>query len=174
MGGAGAEDRVKAVAIDLDGALADTRPLWNEWLVAAAGVLGVDTAALPEDRGAATVELDRLGAGNWRTLLERFSEERAAIYLRRDASANAALRALSSAGCPIGVFTDAPEPLARVALAQLGVVDLVAVLETGEDALERTVASLGPDVLVVRSAEDLDRHPSAPLYNRARGAQRRR
>ena len=134
-----------AVAIDLDGALADTRPLWEDWLASAAGVLGVEPAALPADRAAAAAELDRLGAGNWRTLLERFGEERAAIYLRRDPTVGAALRALEAAGRRIGVFSDAPEPLARVALAQLGAGRRIAALETGEHALERLLATLGND-----------------------------
>ena len=156
---------MSAIAIDLDGALADTRPLWEAWLASAAGVLGVEPAALPGDRGAAAAELDRLGTGNWRTLLERYCEDRAAIYVRRDASTNEALRALAAAGCRVGVFTDAPEPLARIALLQLGALQLVTVLEAGEGAFDRLLASLGPDALVVRTADE--------LYNRAGGAEGR-
>jgi phosphoglycolate phosphatase-like HAD superfamily hydrolase len=144
------------VAIDLDGALGDTRALWSDWLVSAASVLGVDPAALPEDRAAAADELDRRGAGNWRDLLERFGEERAPVYLRRDARAASALRALEASGCEIGVFTDAPEPLARVALAQLGADRRVSVLETGGGALERLLERLGTSALVVRTRADLD------------------
>ena len=44
----------------------------------------------------------------------------------------------------MGVFTDAPEPLARVALAQLGATRRVSALESGTDALERVLATLGP------------------------------
>jgi phosphoglycolate phosphatase-like HAD superfamily hydrolase len=145
-----------AVAIDLDGALGDTRPLWRDWLASAAPLLGVDPTALPPDRGEAAAELDRRGAGNWRALLERFSEERAAVYLRRDATAAAALRAIAADGREIGVFTDAPEPLARVALAQLGADRRVAALETGGGALERLLTRLGADVLVVRTRAELD------------------
>ena len=47
-------------------------------------------------------------------------EDHAPAYLRRDAATSAALRALAGGGRTLGVFTDAPEPLARVALAQLG------------------------------------------------------
>jgi len=65
----------RAVAIDLDGALGDTRRLWGDWLASATLVLGVDPGSLPEDRARAAAELDERGAGNWRTLLERFSEE---------------------------------------------------------------------------------------------------
>jgi phosphoserine phosphatase len=111
---------VRAVAIDLDGALADTRPLWNAWLDAAAGVLGVSAASLPSDRRAAAEELDRLGAGNWRTLLARFAEDRAPVFLRRDSGVSAAVRALVASGREVVVFTDAPEELARIALAHLG------------------------------------------------------
>jgi phosphoglycolate phosphatase-like HAD superfamily hydrolase len=146
----------RAVAIDLDGALGDTRPLWTDWLAAAAPLLGVDAGGLPADRGKAAAELDRLGAGNWRALLERFSEERAPLYLRRDATMAAALRALAGEGREIGVFTDAPEPLARVALAQLGADRRIEALETGEGALDRLLARLGTDALVVRARRELD------------------
>lgn len=145
-----------AVAIDLDGALGDTRALWRDWLVSAAPVLGVDPVSLPEDRAEAAAELDRRGAGNWRALLERFSEERAPVYLRRDAGAASALRALEVSRREVGVFTDAPEPLARVALSQLGADRRVSVLETGADALERLLQRLGADALVVRTRDELD------------------
>jgi phosphoglycolate phosphatase-like HAD superfamily hydrolase len=147
---------VRPVAIDLDGALGDTRPLWRDWLASAGPVLGIDPDALPTDRGEAAIELDRHGAGNWRSLLERFGEERAPVYLRRDAGASAALRALAARGWEIGVFTDAPEPLARIALAQLGADRRVSALETGEGALERLLAKLGGDAVVVRTRGDLD------------------
>jgi phosphoglycolate phosphatase-like HAD superfamily hydrolase len=105
------------VAIELD-VLGDTRPLWRDWLADAARVLDVD--GLPEDRAAAAAELDARGAGNWRTLLERFAEERAPVYLRPAAEVSAALRALQAERATVVVFTDAPLELARVALAQLG------------------------------------------------------
>lgn len=150
--------RSRAVAIDLDGALADTRPLWSDWLASAGRLLGVDAEGLPADRGLAAAELDRLGAGNWRALLERFSEDRAPVYLRRDAATAAALRAIAADGREIGVFTDAPEPLARVALAHLGADRRVSTLETGEGALERLLARFGPDALVIRARSELDGH----------------
>jgi phosphoglycolate phosphatase-like HAD superfamily hydrolase len=146
----------QTVAIDLDGALGDTRALWSDWLTSAEVVLGIDTGALPADRGEAAVELDRRGGGNWRTLLERFSEDRAPVYLRRDAAVSASLRALAAAGREIGVFTDAPEPLARIALAQLGAERRIAALETGVGALERLLARLGADAIVVRSRAELE------------------
>ncbi len=148
--------RLRSVAIDLDGALGDTRPLWDEWISSASALLGFDAVTLPTDRAEAAAELDRRGAGNWRALLERFSEERAPVYLRRDATASAALRSLAAAGREIGVFTDAPEPLARVALAQLGADRRVAALETGTGALERLFATLGEDALVIRTRPELD------------------
>ncbi len=147
---------LQAVAIDLDGALGDTRPLWDEWISSASALLGFDAATLPTDRAEAAAELDRRGAGNWRALLERFSEERAPVYLRRDGAASAALRSLAAAGREIGVFTDAPEPLARVALAHLGADRRVAALETGTGALERLLATLGEDALVIRTRAELD------------------
>ena len=59
----------------------------------------------------------------------------------------------------MGVFTDAPEPLARVALSQLGAARRVSVLESGTDALERVVATLGPGTVVVRTRNDLLSRP---------------
>lgn len=145
---------IQAVAIDLD-VLGDTRALWRDWLASVQPVLALDGAALSEDRGDAAAELDRLGAGNWRTLLERFAEDRAPVYLRRDAETSAALRALAARGASIGVFTDAPEPLARIALAQLGAQRRVAALEAGPGALERLLRTLGAGAAVVRARGDL-------------------
>ena len=146
------------LAIDLD-ALGDTRPLWSAWLESVRGVLAIDPAALPQDRGLASAELDAGGGGNWRTLLERFAEDHAPAYLRRDAATSTALRSLAGRGVALGVFTDAPEPLARVALAQLGATRRVAVLESGADSLDRVVATLGPGTIVVRTRSDLLSRP---------------
>ena len=55
----------------------------------------------------------------------------------------------------MGVFTDAPEPLARVAVAQLGASRRVSVVESGTGALDRVVAALGPATVVVRTRNDL-------------------
>jgi phosphoglycolate phosphatase-like HAD superfamily hydrolase len=145
------------VAIDLDGALADTRPLWRDWLVVAAPVLGVAVDALPEDRTEAAAELDRSGAGNWRTLLARFGEERAPVYVRRDATVSAALRALAASGRSLAVFTDAPEALASVVLTQLGADRRVSVLAAGERARERALEALGSGAVVASTRRDLER-----------------
>ena len=136
------------VAIDLD-ALGDTRPLWRDWLADASRVL--DVAGLPEDRAAAAGELDARGAGNWRTLLERFAADRAPVYLRPAAEVSAALRELQAHGVAVSVFTDAPLELARVALAQLGATRRVETLEAGAGAVER----FGADVTVVRTRDQL-------------------
>ena len=105
------------LAIELD-VLGDTRQLWRDWLDDAARVLDVE--GLPADRAAAAAELDARGAGNWRTLLERYAEDRAPVYLRPAAEVSAALRRLQAEGVRLAVFTDAPAELARVALSQLG------------------------------------------------------
>ena len=154
----------KAVAIDLDGALGDTRPLWDEFLADAArrfaSIAPLDPASLPADRGAAAVELDAwatAGVGDWQSALERFAEDRAPIYLRPDAQASAALRALAAAGARLGVFTDAPEPLARIALAQLGAARRVEMLEAGTNARDRVLATLGGDAAVASTRDDLVR-----------------
>jgi len=147
----------RPVAVDLDGALGDTRPLWDAWLESVTGLFGLEDGGLPEDRSSAAAELDRRGAGNWRSLLERFGEERAPVYLRRDPVASAALRAIGTSGRKIGVFTDAPEPLARIALAQLGADRRISALETGDGALARLLGKLGADTVVVRSPAELQR-----------------
>ena len=155
---------IEPVAIELDGVLGDTRSLWRDWLEDAArrfaSIAALDVSGLPADRGGAASELDRWaaqGVGDWRASLERFAAERAPVYLRPNAEVNAALRRLDAAGVALGVFTDAPEPLARIALAQLGAARRVDVLETGAGALERLLARLGSDAIVVRSAPELAR-----------------
>ena len=144
----------ESLAIELD-AIGDTRPLWSAWLESVHGILAIDPASLPEDRGLASEKLDAAGAGNWRTLLERFAENHAPAYLRRDAATSAALRELAARGAALGVFTDAPDPLARVASAQLGASRRVSVLESGSGALDRVLEALGPEAVVVRTRADL-------------------
>jgi phosphoglycolate phosphatase-like HAD superfamily hydrolase len=153
---------MRAVAIDLDGALGDTRPLWHAFLEEAArrfsSIAPLEVDALPTDRGAAGEALDRwaaAGVGDWRAALGRFAEDRAPVYLRPGADASAALRALQAAGVRIGVYTDAPEELARVALAQLGASRRVEAVEAGAGALERLLARLGGDVDIAATREEL-------------------
>ena len=144
----------RALAIDLDGALGDTRPLWSDWLAAAARVLPLDPDTLPDDRSGAADALDA-AAGNWRVLLERFAEERAPLYLRPHPDTSAALRRLKAAGARLGVFTDAPLELAQVALSQLGASRRVTVVEAGPGALDRLLAELGEDAEVIRTPTQL-------------------
>jgi phosphoglycolate phosphatase-like HAD superfamily hydrolase len=152
------------VAIDLDGALGDTRPLWDDFLVDAArryaSIAPLDPSALPEDRGAAAEELDRWaerGVGDWRGALERFAEYRAPVHFRPSADAATALRALAATGRRLGVYTDAPAELAAVALAHLGAGRRVELVESGAGARERLLAELGPETAVAASREDLVR-----------------
>jgi phosphoglycolate phosphatase-like HAD superfamily hydrolase len=151
----------QAFAIDLDGALGDTMPLWRDWLEDAARVLPVDIAALPSDRGEAAVALDA-GAGNWRALLERYVEDRAPVYLRPDAGSSAALRRLVADGARLGVFTDAPLELAQIALAHLGASRRVTAVATGAGALERLRAELGQEATVLTTRDEL---VSATVYH---------
>ena len=72
---------MRAVAISLS-ALGDTEPLWRDWLEDARRRFRVDVE-----------ELDR-ELPNWRELLQRFAEERAPVYFRRDADVSAVLRGL--------------------------------------------------------------------------------
>lgn len=138
------------VALDLD-ALGDTRPLWRDWLEDAARL--IDVAGLPDDRAAAAIELDARGAGNWRTLLERFAEDRVPVYLRPASEVSAVLRALQAGGSQIVVFTDAPVELARVALRQLGATRRIEGLEPA--------APPDADVVVTTREELLRLHRSA-------------
>ena len=71
---------------------------------------------------------------NWRDLLERFAGSRAGLPAT-GLRASGALRRLQAAGARVGVSTDAPEPLARVALAQLVASRTVDAVETGAGAL---------------------------------------
>ena len=133
---------MNAVAIQLD-ALGDTKRLWDDWLDDAGRRYRVDVGQLDAQ------------LPNWRPLLERFAEERAPVYLRPDSEVSSALRRLQGAGAQIGVFTDAPAELARVALAQLGAQRRIVALETGEGALERLCDRLGCETAVVRTRADL-------------------
>lgn len=133
---------MRTVAIALD-ALADTEPIWRDWLVDARRryrIAGVDLdSELP----------------NWRPLLQRFAEERAPVYLRPDADVAATLRRLQSTGTRIAVFADAPTELVHVALAHLGAARRVEVVETGAGALARVQTELGGDVEIVNSRAQL-------------------
>ena len=140
---------MRAVAVDLDGALADTRPLWREWLGDVQRRARVD---LPED---AAPELLDERLGNWRALLERYAEDHGPVHFRRSADAAEALRRLQAAGVVVGAFTDSPEPLARVALAQLGAARRIAFFEAGPEALRRLLERLGADAVVVRTRAEL-------------------
>ena len=152
---------MRPVAIDLD-VLGDTRQLWNDWLADAArrfhSISPLDPAALPDDRAAAAEQLDawaQAGVGDWRAALGRFAEDRAQVYLRPDAEISAALRELAARGHRLGVFTDAPEAMARIAVAQLGADRRIDALETGPGALDRLLATLGQDATVVHDRASL-------------------
>ncbi len=133
---------MNAVAIDL-AALGDTEPLWQDWL--------------DDVRRRVRVNVDRLDdeLPNWRQLLERFAEDRAPVYFRRDADASTALRRLKSGGSRIGVFTSAPMELARIAVSHLGAERHVEVVEAGPGAEARVRARFGEGVQVVRTREEL-------------------
>jgi len=133
-----------ALAIDLDAVLGDTRPLYDAWLEDVSRRAKVDPERLGEE------------LPNWRALLERFAEDRAPVYLRPNAQASAALRRLQAEGVRLGVFTDAPEELARIAVAQLGAARRIEALEAGPGALDRLLARLGPETRIVRAISELD------------------
>lgn len=152
---------VTAVAVDLD-ALGDTRPLWQDFLAEAARRFGsiapLEPAALADDRAVAAEELDAwaaAGVGDWRGALARFAEDRVPVYLRPDAEVSAALRTLAAAGVSVGVYTDAPAELARVALAHMGASRRVQAVEAGAGARERLLARLGSAAVIVSDREAL-------------------
>ncbi len=134
---------MSAIAIDLDGVLGNTRPLWEAFLVDVSRRAHVDPERLDEE------------LPNWRALLERFAEDHAPVYLRPSGPATSALRRLQEEGVRVGVFTDAPEELARIALAHLGGTRRIEVLEAGPGSLERLLAKL-PGARVVHSLAELD------------------
>jgi len=133
---------MKAVAVDL-AALGDVEPLWRDWLDDAARRFRVDVTALDEQ------------LPNWRRLLERFAEERAPVYFRRDADVTGALRAMHTAGVRVGVYSEVPAELARIALSHLGADGRVDVVETGSDARERLLTVLGEGTTDVRTRAQL-------------------
>jgi beta-phosphoglucomutase-like phosphatase (HAD superfamily) len=138
-----------AYALDLDGVLADTRPLWDAWLEDAARRARVELD-VPQDREAAAAVLDE-ALGDWRPLLARFAADRAPLFVRPRADTNAALRRLSAGGAQIGVFSDAPQELTEIALAHAGAARQVDVVGT----LAEVRAALGGEVVVVGSREEL-------------------
>jgi phosphoglycolate phosphatase-like HAD superfamily hydrolase len=138
-----------AIALDLDGVLADTRPLWDAWLEDAARRARVDLE-VPEDREAAAAVLDDV-LGDWRPLLTRFAADRAPLWIRPRPDTNAALRRLAAAGARIGVFTDAPRELAEIALAHAGAARQVEAVGT----LAEVRSGLGESVVVVKSRRQL-------------------
>jgi len=137
------------LALDLDGVLADTQPLWDAWLEDAARRVRVELD-VPDDREAAAAVLDE-ALGDWRPLLTRFTADRAPLWIRPRADTNSALRRLNAAGVRIGVFSDAPRELAEIALAHAGAAREVEVVGT----LAEVQAALGGEAIVVRTREEL-------------------
>jgi phosphoglycolate phosphatase-like HAD superfamily hydrolase len=140
---------VHPLALDLDAVLADTRPLWRDWLedVARRAHVPLD---VPEDRAAAAPLLDER-LGDWRPLLQRFADDRAPVHFRPRAETGAALRRLQADGVRVGVFTDAPRELADVALAHVGATRRVEAVGT----LDEVLRTLGDGAVIVRSRDEL-------------------
>ncbi len=138
-----------ALALDLDAVLADTRPLWCDWLEDAARRTHVELD-MPNDRAAAAVLLDER-LGDWRPLLDRFAADRAPVYFRPHADTGAVLRRLQAAGVRVGVFTDAPRGLAELALAHVGAARRVATVGT----LDEVLHELGDGAVIIRSRAEL-------------------
>ena len=140
---------MNAVALDLDAVLADTQPLWHDWLEDAARRARVELD-VPEDRAQAAVLLDER-LGDWRPLLQRFAADRGPLHFRPRSETSAALRRLEGAGVRIGVFTDAPRELADIALAHAGATRRIAVV----GSLDEVLRDLGPGAVVVHTRAEL-------------------
>jgi phosphoglycolate phosphatase-like HAD superfamily hydrolase len=140
---------VTPLALDLDLVLADTRPLWDDWLEDAARRARV-TLDVPENRTEAAPLLDER-LGDWRPLLQRFADDRAPVHFRPRGETGALLRRAQAAGVRLGVFTDAPRELADVALAHVGAARRVEAVGT----LEEVLVALGEGAVVVRSRGEL-------------------
>ena len=140
---------MNAIALDLDAVLADTQPLWHDWLEDAARRARVELD-VPEDRTQAAVLLDER-LGDWRPLLQRFAADRGPLHFRPRSETSAALRRLEGAGVRIGVFTDAPRELAEIALAHAGAARRIAVV----GSLDEVLRDLGPDAIVVHTRAEL-------------------
>jgi phosphoglycolate phosphatase-like HAD superfamily hydrolase len=138
-----------SLAVDLDSVLADTRPLWRDWVEDASRRARVELD-LPEDRQAAAALLDEQ-LGDWRPLLERFASDRAPVYFRTRAETAAQLRRLHAAGTRIGAFTDAPRELADLALSHVGATRRIVTVGTLDEVLQE----LGDGAVVVRSRAEL-------------------
>ena len=152
-----------ALALDLDSVLADTRPLWEDWLEDVARRAHVE-GDVPHDRIEAAALLDER-LGDWRPLLERFAADRGPVYFRPNSDTGALLRRLQAAGARLGVFTDAPRELADIALAHVGAARRVEAVGT----LDEVLASLGADATVVRSRDELS--AAAAVYHEVHGTQ---
>ena len=136
---------VTSIAVDLDSVLADTHPIWRDWLVDAARRARVSLEDLPEDRDAAAAVLDER-LGDWRPLLERFAADRAPLHFRPRADVGKAVRRLQAGGVRISVFSDAPRELAELAVQHLGIARRVELVErpaTGDEIVESRAQLLG-------------------------------
>jgi phosphoglycolate phosphatase-like HAD superfamily hydrolase len=153
---------VDALALDLDSVLADTRPLWQDWLEDAARRTHVELD-VPDDRIAAAALLDER-LGDWRPLLERFAADRGPVYFRPHGDTGTVLRRLQAAGVRLGVFTDAPRELADIALAHVGAARRVDVVGT----LDEVLAALGNEATVVKTRDELG--TAAAVYHSGHGA----
>ena len=140
---------MQPLALDLDGVLADTRPLWNDWLEDASRRARVELD-VPDDRAAAALVLDER-LGDWRPLLQRFADDRAPVHFRPRAETGAALRRLQADGVRVGVYTDAPRELADVALAHVGAARRIETVGT----LDEVLGALGEGAVVVRTRDEL-------------------
>ena len=127
-----------AVVIDLDGALGDTRPVWDAFVEHLArrfaAIEPLDPSELSSDRTQAAKQLDTWaasGVGDWRGQLTRFAEDHLPVHVRPDARAMSALRSLASSGAEMTVESDAPQELVDVAAAHLGLSRLAARCDGG-------------------------------------------
>ena len=154
-----ASSAVHALALALDSVLADTRPLWQDWLDDAARRTHV-VLDVPNDRIEAAALLDER-LGDWRPLLERFAADRGPVYFRPHGDT--------------GTFSAASRPRARGSASSrtrrassptslAGASRRVEVVGT----LDEVLAALGDGATVVHTRDELG--AAAAVYHSEHGA----
>ena len=146
---------MRAILIDLDGALGDTRPLWDDWLAGAPpGCWGSTRQRYrpTEARQRRRWMRPEPGTGARCSSGSPRADARLPPSQRRGERRAAAGGA---AGRPIGVFTDAPEGARSSRCSATRRRSLDGTLEAGTGALDRLAASLGSDATVVRTRDEL-------------------
>ena len=141
---------VPALALDLDGVLADTRPLWRDWLEDAGRRTRVELE-LPDDRAAAAPLLDEQ-LGDWRPLLQRFAADRGPLHFRPHAETAALAAAAPRRRCRGSASSPTRRASSRTSRSRISARRGGS---TRVGTLDEVLAALGGDATVVRSRDEL-------------------